>query len=449
MNPRRLFRFKYHPDYGTNELILKLFLQRKIMAKIQTLRGFRDIWGEEIEKFREIERISRKHLDLLGYMEMEIPVLEKTELFVRSIGDTTDIVEKEMFTFTDLGGDSVTLRPEATAGVVRSYLQAGLFVKERVSKLFTLGPMFRHEKPQKGRFRQFRQIDVEVFGSDSALIDAELLWMISLILKDLGVAGYTIEVNSVGCPECRLDFRNKVITYFEGKKEHLCEDCVRRLYRNPLRIFDCKHAHCIEVSRQSPFLFESLCNPCRTHFDEFLASLAGFGVETTINKRLVRGLDYYTRTVFEFTSGELGAQQTFIAGGRYDNLVEEMGGPKTPGTGFAIGVERLAMVSPGGMAHKGPRFFFAYMGERAAKYVASVARAFVESGMPLRYDYHGKSLKSQMRYADSLKSDFVLILGDDEIEKGIVTLRNMGTKEQHELPLDPAALTAAATELIK
>jgi len=418
------------------------------MAKIQTLRGFRDISGEEIDRFRIIEQVSRRYFELLGLVEIEVPVLEKTELFVRSIGDATDIVEKEMFTFTDLGGDSVTLRPEATAGVVRAYLQAGLYAKERVSKLFTMGPMFRHEKPQKGRFREFHQIDVEVFGSGDALIDAELLWMISLILGELKIGGYNVEVNSVGCPQCREDFRGKVIGYFEAKKDELCEDCLRRLYRNPLRIFDCKHVHCIEVSRQSPFLFDSLCASCRDHFDAFLAHLSGFGVTATVNKRLVRGLDYYTKTVFEFTSGDLGAQQAFIAGGRYDNLVEEMGGPKTPGTGFAIGVERLAMLLENRGPEKRPVFYFAYVGDRAKKYVVPVLNAFVTSGMSLRFDYEGKSLKSQMRYADSLKADYVLILGDDEIDRGIVTLRNMKTKAQWEIPLDPSGMPAAAAKLV-
>jgi histidyl-tRNA synthetase len=418
------------------------------MAKIQTLRGFRDISGEEIDKFRIIEQVSRKYFELLGLTEIEVPVLEKTELFVRSIGDATDIVEKEMFTFTDLGGDSVTLRPEATAGVVRAYLQAGLYAKERVSKLFTIGPMFRHEKPQKGRFREFHQIDVEVFGSSDALIDAEILWMISLILGELKISGHNVEVNSVGCPQCREDFRGKIIGYFEGKKDELCDDCLRRLYRNPLRIFDCKHAHCTDVSRQSPFLFDSLCGSCRDHFDAFLSYLKEFGVAVTVNKRLVRGLDYYTKTVFEFTSGDLGAQQAFIAGGRYDNLVEEMGGPKTPGTGFAIGVERLAMLSGNVAAIEKPVYYFAYVGERAKKFVVPVLNAFVSSGISLRYDYEGKSLKSQMRYADSLKADYVLILGDDEIDRGVVTLRNMKTKSQWEIPLDPSGMPAQAMKLV-
>jgi len=223
------------------------------MEKIKTLRGFRDISGEELDKFKHIEAVARKYLNLLNFTEIELPILEKTELFVRSIGDTTDIVEKEMFTFTDIGGDSLTMRPEATAGMVRAYLQSGLFATERVSKLFTMGPMFRHEKPQKGRFREFHQIDVEVFGIDDPLIDAELLWMIHMLLEELHINNFKIEVNSVGCPECRESFRKVLVDYFETKKEMLCEDCMRRLDRNPLRIFDCKNNQCIEVSKESPF----------------------------------------------------------------------------------------------------------------------------------------------------------------------------------------------------
>ncbi len=418
------------------------------MAKIQTLRGFKDIIGEEIEKFRLIENVARKHFGLLGFAEIEIPVLEKTELFVRSIGDTTDIVEKEMFTFTDLGGDSVTVRPEATAGVVRAYLQAGLYAKERISKLFTIGPMFRHEKPQKGRFREFHQIDVEVFGSDDALVDAELLWMISLILEELGIDGFTMEVNSVGCPQCREEFRKEVVEYFERKREHLCEDCVRRLYRNPLRIFDCKKAPCIDVSRESPFLFDSLCSGCRDHFSALQTHVNDFAVPTVINKRLVRGLDYYTRTVFEVTSEALGAQKAFLAGGRYDNLVEEMGGPNMPGTGFAIGVERLALLTELKQAAEETSYYFAYVGERAKRYIVPLLRSFAEKGLLLRYVPDGKSLKSQMRYADSLKSDFVLILGDDELDKGIITLRDMRSKHQWELPLMPPDLPDAVKKSI-
>ena len=417
------------------------------MEKIKTLRGFRDISGEELEKFRRIEAVVRKYLQLLNFTEIELPILEKTELFVRSIGDTTDIVEKEMFTFRDIGGDSLTMRPEATAGMVRAYLQAGMYATERVSKLFTIGPMFRHEKPQKGRFREFRQIDVEVFGIDDPLIDAELLWMIHVILKELRVNNYEIEVNSVGCPGCRESFRKVLVEYFTGKKEVLCDDCVRRLDRNPLRIFDCKNSQCIEVSAGSPLLFEYLCGGCRDHFDEFQSHVNSFGFPVKINKRLVRGLDYYTRTVFEVTSNDLGAQKAFMAGGRYDNLVEAMGGPKTPGTGFAIGVERLALITMSEQVSTGPTYFFAYLGEKAKKYLVPFLKSFAEAGLSLSYSYDGRSLKSQMRYADSRNADFVFILGDEEVDKGIIILRNMKTKVQYELLLDSSILPLEAVKL--
>ena len=408
-----------------------------MMEKIKTLRGFRDIFGEEIEKFKGIEDVSRKYFRLLGFREIELPILEKTELFVRSIGDTTDIVEKEMFTFTDLGGDSLTLRPEATAGVVRHYLQEGLYAKERVAKLFTIGPMFRHERPQKGRFREFHQIDVEVFGVEEALVDAELVWMISLILGDLSVKNYAIEVNSVGCKECRGPFRDVLVEYFEAEKGHLCEDCLRRLARNPLRIFDCKNAQCIQTAARSPLLYDHLCSNCRDHFDTFMHYMDEYGVAVAINKRLVRGLDYYTKTVFEITSDDLGAQKAFMAGGRYNNLVEEMGGPATAGIGFAIGVERLAMLARLESVSGLPTCFFAYIGERAKNYLIPVLRTFASEGLTVRYAYEGKSLKAQMRYADNVNADFVFILGDEEIEKGILILRNMKDRTQHELPLDP------------
>jgi histidyl-tRNA synthetase len=418
------------------------------MEKIKTLRGFKDIFGDEIEKFKHIEAVARKYFRLLGFREIEIPILEKTDLFVRSIGDTTDIVEKEMFTFQDLGGDSLTLRPEATAGMVRSYLQESLYAKERVTKLFTIGPMFRHERPQKGRFREFHQIDVEVFNVKEPLLDAELIWMIFLMLDELGVTNYKIEVNSVGCRECRESFRGVLVEYFETKKDELCEDCLRRLSRNPLRIFDCKNAQCIQVTALSPFLYDHLCSDCSEHFHAFLAHVNDFGVVVDINKRLVRGLDYYTKTVFEITSDDLGSQKAFMAGGRYDNLVEEMGGPATPGIGFAIGMERLAMIGRLQTLPETPRCFFAYLGDKAKGLVVPILRAFAAEGIRLGYAYDGKSLKSQMRYADSTKADFVLILGDDEMERGVIVLRDMQNKNQHELPLDPQAMVREFRKLI-
>jgi histidyl-tRNA synthetase len=413
------------------------------METIKALRGFRDISGEEIEKFALIERVSRKYLKLLNYQEMEIPVLEKTELFKRSIGDTTDIVEKEMFTFDDRNGDSVTLRPEGTAGVVRAYLQGSLYARERTSKLFTVGPMFRHERPQKGRFRQFYQMDVEVFGVAEAMIDAELIWMISLILKELGVANHTIEINSVGCKGCREGFRTALLRYLDTRKNDLCEDCLGRLERNPLRVFDCKNERCGAVISEAPVLFDYLCPECRAHFERCLDRLSHFGAPVSINKRLVRGLDYYSRTVFEVTSKDLGAQKAFLAGGRYDDLVEEMGGPSVPGCGFAIGMERLSLLVPDAPAKDGPRYFLATVGHKAEEYVIPVLRSFVAAGLPLSYAVPAKSLKSQMKYAHSLGVDHVLILSDQEISRGVILLRDMKDGTQRELPLEAEALPEA------
>ena len=410
------------------------------MESIKALRGFRDIYGEEVERFSLIEGVSRHFLGLLGYKEIQIPALEKTELFKRSIGDTTDIVEKEMFTFVDRSGDSVTLRPEGTAGVVRAFLQDSFYARERVSRLFTMGPMFRHERPQKGRFRQFSQMDVEVFGVSEPIVDAELVWMIQLILDGLKCSGYAIEINSVGCKECRDDFRQALVGFLEERKERLCEDCLGRLMRNPLRIFDCKVPQCGEVIRDAPVLFDYLCGECRDHFDQCLDLLGAFSVPVNVNKRLVRGLDYYTRTVFEVTSSELGAQKAFVAGGRYDNLVKEMGGPAIPGIGFAVGMDRLASIIPELPPRKGHLYFLAAVGERARAFLIPALKAFASAGTRIAYAPSATSLKSQMKYAASIGADFVVIVGDEEVERGKALVRDMLDGSQSEVALDPEAL---------
>lgn len=412
------------------------------MERFTTLRGFRDIYGEEIGRFRLIDETARTYFGLLGYKEIEIPVLEKTELFKRSIGDTTDIVEKEMFTFIDRSNNSVTLRPEATAGLVRAYLQGAFYAKERTSRLFSIGPMFRHERPQKGRFRQFYQVDAEVFGSPGPMADAELVWMIALIARDLGVGHYAMEVNSVGCKACREGFRKALVAFLEDRKEVLCEDCLSRLDRNPLRIFDCKVEECGRIIGEAPVLFDYLCDDCRSHFDLFCGHLERLRVPFTVNKRLVRGLDYYTRTVFEATSPDLGSQKAFAAGGRYDNLVEEMGGPSIPGIGFAIGMERLALLAGRQPEKKDPLYFLAAVGDTARTWVIPLLDAFVSARMPLAYAEPAGSLKSQMKHANSLGADYVLILAGEEVARGVILVRDMADGSQRELPLDPAALPA-------
>jgi histidyl-tRNA synthetase len=412
------------------------------LERIKALRGFRDIFGEEVDKFSLIGNISRKYLSLLGYREIDTPILEKTELFKRSIGDTTDIVEKEMFTFTDRNGESLSLRPEATAGIVRAYLQAGLYAKERTSKLFTVGPMFRHERPQKGRFRQFHQLNVEVFGISEPILDAEIIWLIHLILNELKPADYSIQINSVGCGLCRPDFRRVLVAYLEERKGKLCEDCIGRSDRNPLRIFDCKNEQCIDMVQEAPFLFDYLCVDCKKHFYQCLRNIEQFEVPVTVNKRLVRGLDYYTRTVFEVISESLGAQKTFLAGGRYDDLVEQMGGPSIPGCGFAIGMERLALLLDQLPADAGARYFLATVGIKAEQHIVPLLNSFIASAIQLTYSASARSLKSQMKHANSLGVDYVLILSDEEVARGVILCRNMKDGTQKELPLDPQTLPA-------
>lgn len=406
------------------------------MGEIRRLRGFRDIFDEEIEKFRLIENASRKYLTLLGFREVKIPVLERTELFVRSIGTATDIVQKEMFTFVDASGDSVTLRPEATAGMVRAYIEAGLPSKERISKLFTVGPMFRHERPQKGRFREFNQVDVEVFGSRGPYIDAELIWLITLILREINVTDFTIEINSVGCKECRKKFLNVFSGYVSSKMELLCSDCRERASRNPLRIFDCKKDSCLQAISDSPVLSDHLCEECLNHFDGLRTYLRSFGIQFVQNERLVRGLDYYTKTVFEVRSERLGSQNAFVAGGRYDDLVKELGGPDIRGIGFAFGMERVSLLLSRGEEKRLPKVFVAISTEKLLGHVPNLVKILVEAGISTYCDPDARSLKSQMRYANSLNVDYVVIVGEDELKRNELTLRDMKTGTERSISLD-------------
>lgn len=413
---------------------------------IKRLRGFRDITGEEAQKFRIIEEVSRKYLELLGYSEVRIPILEKTELFVRSIGDSTDIVRKEMFTFIDASGDSVSLRPEATAGMVRAYIEGNFYAKERITKVFTIGSMFRHERPQKGRFREFNQLDVEVFGSYGPLIDAELIWLITLILGELKIKDFRIEINTLGCSVCREKYKKLFSEFVNERLTCLCEDCKERAKKNPLRIFDCKKPECHSATQDAPLLFESLCEECMAHFGKFKELLAGFGIQTIHNNRLVRGLDYYTRTVFEVTSERLGAQKAFIAGGRYDNLVREMGGPNIPGIGFALGLERLSLILETYPKKEVPKVFIAYLGEEAKKRLFGIVKQLLDKNIPVYYELDDRSLKSQMRYANSLSVDYVVIIGEEEVKNGVVILRDMKNGTQNTYGID---FTQALAEILK
>lgn len=411
------------------------------MTPLQSIKGFKDILPGETELWQTIEDQAKAIFHAFGFREIRLPMLEKTELFARSIGESTDIVEKEMYTFQDRGGDLLTMRPEATAGVVRAYLQHKLYAREPVHKFYTIGPMFRRERPQKGRYRQFSQINAEIFGVASAYADAQLILVLVHLMTSLGVSDATPHINSLGCPECRPAFRNALDAFLDKVDAKLCSDCRRRRKTNPLRILDCKVPACREATQGAPALVDYLCPECQTHFATVRQALSDQGIAYTIDDRLVRGLDYYIRTTFEIQTGALGAQNAIAGGGRYDGLAQALGGPDIPATGFAIGLDRLAEIV--GTIRKPvppqPDLFIAALGEEAR------ARAFQwlcrlnTQGISADMEFGGKSLKSQMKRADRLGAPRVLIVGEQEMQQRIATLRNMSSKEQVGLAFDDLA----------
>lgn len=405
--------------------------------EIKGIRGFRDILPGETGKWQFVEAEARRVFGLYGFSEFRIPVLERTELFARSIGEATDIVGKEMYTFRDRDGESLTLRPEATASIVRAYLEHGLYRDEPVGKYYFIGPMFRHERPQKGRYRQFHQIDAEIFGVQDPRADAEIIAMLMRYLTAVGMLNLNLEINSLGDPACRLPYKQEIQSFLQNKKDLLCEDCQRRLETNPLRIFDCKKEGCQAALAGAPVVLDYLCAECRSHFEQVRMLLGDLGISYTVNPRMVRGLDYYTRTAFEVVAGELGAQNAVTGGGRYDGLAAEIGGPSIPGIGFAIGMERLILLLDEEKSFsRHPDVFVATLGEAAQRKGFAVVQELRDRGIFAEMEYEGKSLKSQMRRADKLKSARVLILGEKELQKGKAVLRDMATKEQEEVSLE-------------
>jgi len=404
---------------------------------LKGIRGFKDILPGEVEKWQFVEMEARRIFGLFGFSELRIPILERTELFARSIGESTDIVGKEMYTFPDRDGDSLTLRPEATTSILRAYLEHGLYVKEPVGKYYFIGPMFRYERPQRGRYRQFHQIDAEILGVQEARADAEILVMLMRYLDCLGLRNLSLQINSLGCLQCRLPYKGEIQKFLRSRREELCEDCQRRLETNPLRVFDCKKEICKANLAGAPMVLDFLCSDCRNHFGEVKRLLKDLELAFSINARMVRGLDYYTRTAFEVVAGELGAQNAVTGGGRYDGLAEQIGGPSIPGIGFAIGVERLVMLLPEEKNyHRYPEVFIAALGEEAQRKGFVLAQQMRDAGVWVEIDYEGKSLKSQMRKADRFKTPYVIILGEAELKKNRVVLRDMATKAQEEVPLE-------------
>lgn len=418
------------------------------MEKITAIKGMKDLLPKDSPAWRRVELKAREIFECFGFLEIRVPIMEKTSLFQRSIGETTDIVEKEMYTFRDRDDELLTLRPEATASVIRAYIEHNLSVSDPVIRLYTMGPMFRRERPQKGRFRQFHQIDVELFGDASPASDAEVIFMLMHFLHSLNVENLSLEINSLGCKACRPVFSRAVVDYLKGSESSLCPDCRRRMDTNPLRVFDCKVESCGSVIAGAPLITDFLCADCAEHFSKVKGYLNDLNLLYKINPRMVRGLDYYTRTAFEVKSGELGAQNSLAGGGRYDGLVQFLGGPDVPGIGFGIGMERLiACLLPDGQSSFSTDIFVAALGERAQKIAFTLTQELRRKGICAAMDYSGKSLKSQMKRADKLNSAYALIFGEREIEENCVELRDMNTKIQQRLPLDH--VLEAVTDLLK
>jgi histidyl-tRNA synthetase len=404
---------------------------------IQLIRGFRDILPGDVEIWQQIEKQAVSLFDDFGFKEIRIPIMEKTELFARSIGEDTDIVEKEMYTFPDRKGDLITMRPEATASIVRSYIQHKLYAKDPAQKFYMIGPMFRRERPQKGRYRQFYQIDAEIFGVASPLADAQLILMLTTLCSRLSVTDVAAHINSLGCPACRPAFRQTLTAFLSDRTDKLCADCIRRHDRNPLRVLDCKVPTCREAMTDAPSILDYLCDDCKRDFETLTDALDRQDIAYVIDKRLVRGLDYYTRATFEIQTGSLGAQSAVAGGGRYDNLIKTLGGPDLPATGFAVGFDRLAEIV--GLAAvdymKKPDVFIAALGEKSISMAFDWNCALNISGIRSEMVFTDRSLKSQMKYANRLGAEHVLIVGEAELEQETAVLRNMTTKEQEAVPL--------------
>lgn len=403
--------------------------RRKSLAAI---KGTKDILPSEVKKWQRVESAARHIFELYGYGEIRTPLFESTELFEKGTGETSDIVTKEMYTFTDKGGRSITLRPEYTPSVVRAIIEHRLYLEPRPQRFYFIGPMFRYDKPQKGRYRQFHQIDIEVFGEKDPAVDAEIVEMASSVFKILGVSGIEILVNSVGCSQCRPAYHRRLHTEAERISDLLCEDCQRKINTNPLRIFDCKIQGCRDASESLPKIKDYLCMDCEAHFKAFCAYLDLYGISYRIDPRLVRGLDYYTKTTFEFVTRALGAQDAVLGGGRYDDMMKQFGGPDMCGIGFAMGLERFLAVVPDCEEPK-DFVYIVHLGEEAKKLGMGLARYLRGRDIECLVEYKTKNMRNQISRASKLGASWTVIIGEDEVREGRFQLKNMASGEQQAL----------------
>ena len=409
----------------------------------KAIKGTQDILPADVYKNQFIEQTVLDIASKFGFREIRTPVFEHTELFQRGVGDTTDVVQKEMYTFDDKGGRSITLRPEGTAGAVRAFLEHGLFNEALPQKICYILNCYRYEKPQAGRWREFQQFGVEMFGAASPAADAEVISLANEIFAFLGVEGLQLELNSIGCPECRKKYHEALREYFDSRKEELCPTCLGRLEKNPMRILDCKSPVCKDIAKEAPAIIDYICDDCSAHFEAVKKYLDKMNIEYVVNPRIVRGLDYYTRTVFEFVSTQIGAQGTVCGGGRYDGLVEELGGPVTPALGFGMGTGRLLMLleAQGIELPKpdGCDIYIAPMGEQASFEAAAIVADLRAGGISAQTDVVGRSLKAQMKYADKIGAKYTMVLGDNEIAENKANIKNMDNGNTTEMQLSDLA----------
>jgi len=407
-------------------------MNENLKKKLTAIKGTKDILPSEARKWQKVESVAREIFELYGYREIRTPVFEATELFEKGTGETSDVVTKEMYTFVDKGGRSLTLRPEYTPSIVRAIMDHSLHLQPQPMRYYFFGPMFRYDKPQKGRYRQFHQIDIEVFGEKDPAIDAEIVEMADFLLRRLNVTDTEILVNSVGCKACRPPYHRELKQAAEAVQEDLCEDCQRKITLNPLRIFDCKEETCRELSQAFPKITDFLCPECEEHFTLFKEHLESYEISFRLEPRLVRGLDYYTKTTFEIISSKLGAQDAILGGGRYDDMMKEFGGPDVCGIGFAMGLERFLSIVP--FKEKKESFLYiAFLGNSAKKVGMELARQLRKDGVECLIEYRDRNLKNQMSRANKLGAAWVLIIGEDEVKANRYQLKNMETGDQQEV----------------